>query len=270
MDRDELELISKQIRRDIIKMINKAGSGHPGGSLSATDVMTALYFEVANLSPSDPLNPNRDRIFYSKAHVTPLIYSLLARRGFFDPEKLFEFRRLKSNLQGHPFIHSLPGIESSGGSLGQGISVAVGSSITAKRMKWKHRIFCLLGDGEQQEGEVWEAYMSASHYKLDNLTIIIDKNRLEIDGFVKDVMNIDPFSDKLIAFGFEVFEVDGHDFDSILSAFDNTKTANGKPKAIIAKTVKGKGVSFMEDEAGWHGKSPDDELTRKALSELSY
>lgn len=269
MSKDELKAISKQIRRDIIQMINKAGSGHPGGSLSATDIMTALYFAVSNLNIKDTCDPDRDRIFYSKAHVTPLIYSLLARRGYFDPAKLTEFRKFKSNLQGHPYIHSLPGIESSGGSLGQGISVAVGSAITAKRMGEKHRIFCLLGDGEQQEGEVWEAYMSASHYKLDNLTIIIDKNRLEIDGFVKDVMNIDPLSDKLEAFGFEVFEVDGHDFDSILDAYEKTKSITDKPQAIIANTIKGKGVSFMEDEAGWHGKAPDDEQTKKALSELS-
>jgi len=265
---DELKDTAKQIRHDIVSMVSKAGSGHPGGSLSSTDVMTAIYFSVATIDSSNPKNPNRDRIIYSKAHVTPLIYSLLARKGFFNPEKLDTFRQFKSDLQGHPHIDCLPGIESSGGSLGQGISVAIGLALSAKLDKQNHRIYCLMGDGEHQEGEVWEAYMSASHYKLDNLTIIVDKNNLEIDGFTKDVMNIDPLHEKLSAFGLEVIEIDGHDFDSILDGFSKAKSVKGKPQVIIAHTIKGKGVSFMENEAGWHGKVPNKEETEKALSEL--
>ncbi len=265
---EELEQVSKQIRKDIVSMVHGAGSGHPGGSLSATDLMTALYFDVANIDPNNPENPNRDRIIYSKAHVTPLIYSLLARRGFFDPKDLDTFRKFKSSLQGHPHIKCLPGIESSGGSLGQGISVAIGLALAAKLDKLDHRVYCILGDGEHQEGEVWEAYMSAAHYKLDNLTIIVDKNGLEIDGFTKDVMNIDPLNKKLASFGLEVIEVDGHSFESILDGFKKAKEIKGKPQAIIADTVKGKGVSFMENEAGWHGKAPDADQIKVALSEL--
>ncbi|HOR46237.1 MAG TPA: transketolase [Caldisericia bacterium] len=265
----QLEKVGRQIRRDIIQMTALAGSGHPGGSLSATDLMAALYFEIANVDPSNPMKEDRDRIIYSKAHVTPLIYSVLARRGFFDPELLKTFRKLGSPLQGHPHIHCVPGIEMSGGSLGQGISIALGTAIAGKMDKAPWRVYCLMGDGELQEGQVWEAFMAAAHYKADNLTAIIDKNGLEIDGTTKDVMNIDPLEKKLEAFGWHIIECDGHDYGQILYAFDQAKQIKGKPQAVIAHTVKGKGVSFMENNAEWHGKAPNQVETEKALLELA-
>lgn len=267
-DIEQLKQISKQIRRDIIRMTHLAGSGHPGGSLSSTDLMTALYFCVAKVDPKQPLLDNRDRIIYSKAHITPLIYSVLARLGYFDPAILDSFRKFGSPLQGHPHIGCVPGIEMSGGSLGQGISIAAGLAAGGKMDNKPWRVFCLMGDGELQEGQVWEAFMSASHYKLDNLTIIIDKNNLEIDGPTKDVMNIDPLPDKLTAFGLKVIECDGHDFLSILNAFDLAIETKNQPQAIIAHTVKGKGVSFMENNPDWHGKAPSDQDAEKALKEL--
>lgn len=267
-DINALKSAAKQIRRDIITMISEAGSGHPGGSLSATDLMTAVYFEAANLKPDNPKWEDRDRIIYSKAHVTPLIYSVLARRGFFDPTILPTFRKLGSPLQGHPHIGCVPGVESSGGSLGQGISTALGVALAGKLDKKSWRVYSLMGDGELQEGQVWEAFMAAAHYKADNLTAIIDKNGLEIDGPVKEVMNIDPLDEKLRAFGWKVITCDGHDFQSIVTAFNDAKSTKGQPQAIIASTVKGKGVSFMENNPDWHGKAPNKEEAQKALAEL--
>jgi transketolase len=266
---ENLEGIAKQIRRDIITMTHSAGSGHPGGSMSATDLMTVLYFETAKIDPANPSMEDRDRIIFSKAHVTPLIYSVLARRGFFSPEILPTFRKLGSPLQGHPHINCVPGVESSGGSLGQGISVALGLALGAKLDKKPWHVWCVLGDGELQEGQVWEAFMAGAHYKADNLTAIIDKNGLEIDGPTKDVMNIDPLSDKLRSFGWEVIEIDGHNYDQIRNAYQRAKTLTGKPQAIIANTVKGKGVSFMENNVNWHGKAPSKDEAAKALAELA-
>lgn len=265
---ENLEAIAKQIRRDIISMTQAAGSGHPGGSLSATDLMTVLYFETANIDPKKPQMEDRDRIIFSKAHVTPLIYSVLARRGFCDPSILPTFRKLGSPLQGHPHINCIPGIESSGGSLGQGISVALGLALGAKLDSKPWRVWTVLGDGELQEGQVWEAFMAGAHYKADNLTAIIDKNGLEIDGSTKEVMNIDPLADKLRAFGWEVIEIDGHDYSQIKQAYEKAKTVKGKPQAIIANTIKGKGVSFMENNVNWHGKAPSKDEAAKALAEL--
>ncbi len=268
-DTMNLARAAKQIRRDIIEMTFAAGSGHPGGSLSSTDLMTALYFDVANVDSANPEKPDRDRIIYSKAHITPLIYSVLARRGFFDPSTLKTFRKLGSPLQGHPHINCVPGIEMSGGSLGQGLSISLGLALSGKLDKAPWRVWCLMGDGELQEGQVWEAFMAGAHYKADNLTAIIDKNGLEIDGPTKDVMNIDPLKDKLVAFGWHVIGCDGHDFTQIIQAFNEAKATKGKPTAIIANTVKGKGVSFMENNPDWHGKAPNKEEAEKALKELA-
>lgn len=265
---ENLEAVAKQIRCDIITMTQSAGSGHPGGSLSATDLMAVLYFESANIDPKKPGREDRDRIIFSKAHVTPLIYSVLARRGFCDPVILTGFRKLGSPLQGHPHIGCIPGIESSGGSLGQGISVALGLAMAGKLDKKPWRVWCVLGDGELQEGLVWEAFMAAAHYKTDNLVAIIDKNGLQIDGTTKEVMNIDPLADKLRAFGWEVIEIDGHNLTQIREAYGKAKKVDGKPVAIIANTVKGKGVSFMENNANWHGKAPSKDEAEKALAEL--
>lgn len=265
---ENLEAVAKQIRRDIITMTQSAGSGHPGGSLSATDLMAVLYFESANIDPKKPDREDRDRIIFSKAHVTPLIYSVLARRGFCDPAILTGFRKLGSPLQGHPHIGCIPGIESSGGSLGQGISVALGLAMAGKLDKKPWRVWCVLGDGELQEGLVWEAFMAAAHYKTDNLVAIIDKNGLQIDGTTKEVMNIDPLAEKLRAFGWEVIEIDGHNLNQIREAYGKAKKVDGKPVAIIANTVKGKGVSFMENNANWHGKAPSKDEAEKALAEL--
>ncbi|MCK5345703.1 MAG: transketolase, partial [Candidatus Heimdallarchaeota archaeon] len=254
--------IATKIRQDIVRMTTIAQSGHPGGSLSATDFITVLYFNFLNHRPQEPEWEDRDRMIYSKGHVTPLIYSVLARSGYFDPKELSTFRQLHSRLQGHPSKKDgLPGLESSGGSLGQNLSVAVGIALGLReRVKLKFqesqyipKVYAICGDGELQEGNIWEGVMAAAHYKLDNLVAIIDENLLQIDGRTTDVMNIDPIPEKFTAFNWHVLEMDGHDYVDIIKTLEKTKQLKDKPIAIIAHTVKGKGVSFMEDKAEWHG-----------------
>ena len=265
---DELAAMATRMRQDIVLCTTIAGSGHPGGSLSATDFLVALYFNVARHDPGNPKWAGRDRIFFSKAHITPAIYSVMALSGYFPEEDLTGFRRLGSPLQGHPNWLELPGIEMSGGSLGQGFSIAAGDALCAKIYGHDYRVFAVMGDGEQQEGSIWEAAEAAAHYCLDNLVGIVDKNGLQIDGKVCDIMKIDPLADRYRAFGWHVIETDGHDMGKILAAFDEAARTRGKPTCIIMDTVKGKGVSFMENEAGWHGRAPKLEEGMKALREL--
>jgi transketolase len=268
MTNSELQIIANEVRKDIVTAVHSAKAGHPGGSLSAADVFTYLYFEELNIDPKDPKKPNRDRFVLSKGHTAPGYYSALAERGFFPKEDLKTLRHLGSYLQGHPDMKHIPGVDMSSGSLGQGISAAVGMAISAKLRNESYRVYTLLGDGEIQEGQVWEALMFAHHYKLDNLCVIIDNNGLQIDGNVADVMSPYPIPEKLTAFGFAVKEIDGHNFDEIEAAFQEAKATKGKPFAIVMKTVKGKGVSYMEGQAGWHGKAPNDEEYEIAMTEL--
>lgn len=263
----DLENKAKQIRRLIIQMLAKAGSGHPGGSLSATDLVTALYFSVMRIKPLEPHWPDRDRFHMSKGHCCPLWYAVLAQAGYFPQEKLWTLRQLGSLLQGHPDRRT-PGIEAASGSLGQGLSISVGMSLAAKIDQKDYRVYCLMGDGEIQEGNIWEAAMAASHYKRDNLCAILDYNGFQIDGKVKDIMNLEPLVDKWRAFGWHTIEIDGHDMKQILEAYDQAKTIKGKPSIIIAHTIKGKGVSFMENTADFHGRAPTKEETEIALKEL--
>jgi len=265
---EELKVMARRMRQDIILCTTAAGSGHPGGSLSATDFLTALYFREARHDPANPKWPGRDRVFYSKAHITPAIYSVMALSGYFPEEDLVGFRKLGSPLQGHPNWLELPGIEMSGGSLGQGFSIAAGCALNAKIYNEPYRVYAIMGDGEQQEGSIWEAAESSAHYCLDNLCGIIDKNGLQIDGKVCDVMKIDPLSERYRAFGWNVIEIDGHDIAMILAAFEEARAFKGKPTVIIMDTVKGKGVSFMENECGWHGRAPKLDEGLKALREL--
>lgn len=265
----ELRLISCKIRKGIIEGVYSAKSGHPGGSLSATDLFTYLYFKEMNIDNNNPNWDDRDRFVLSKGHTAPGLYSTLANRGYFDVEDLKSLRHLDSYLQGHPNMNTVPGVDMSTGSLGQGISTAVGMAKGAKYLNKDFRVYTLLGDGEIQEGQVWEALMFASHYKLDNLCVIIDNNGLQIDGNIKDVMSPYPIVDKLQAFGFEVDYINGHDFNQLEEAFLNTRKVKDKPYAIVMKTLKGKGVSFMEDKSGWHGKAPNDEEYRIAMEELT-
>lgn len=269
MDTIELQAKAKEIRREIIKMIAAAGSGHPGGSLSAADILTVLYFDKMNLRPEQPDWPERDYFVLSKGHAAPAQYAALALRGYFPTEELQGLRKLHSRLQGHPVSSKVPGIDVSTGSLGQGVSVACGLAKGLKIDNLPNRVYTMLGDGECQEGQVWEALMFAAHYQLDNLTVIIDHNRLQIDGQVEKVMNIEPLDKKLDAFGFNVLLINGHDIEAIQKAIDNAKACHGKPTAIIANTVKGKGVSFMENQAGWHGTAPKADEAAQALQELS-
>ncbi len=263
----DLEEKAKAIRRLIVQMISKAGSGHPGGSLSSTDLITALYLSVMRIKPAEPNWPDRDRFHMSKGHCCPLWYALLAETGYFSVEKLWTLRQLGSMLQGHPDRRT-PGVEVSSGSLGQGLSVSVGMSLAVKMDKKDSRVYCLMGDGEIQEGNIWEAAMSASHYKCDNLCGILDYNGFQIDGKVKDIMNLEPIVDKWRAFGWHTVEINGHDMRQILSAYDEAKSIKGKPAIIIAHTIKGKGVSFMENVADFHGRAPTKEETIIALKEL--
>lgn len=264
----ELHNIAVQVRKDIILMLTESASGHPGGSLSATDILTALYFSVMNIDPENPKNPERDRFVLSKGHAAPALYSVLARRGFFDVKELKTLRKFGSILQGHPNMNEVPGIDMSTGSLGQGISAAVGMAIAGKIDKKDYRVYTILGDGELEEGEVWEASMSAAHYKLDNLTAFVDHNGLQIDGKITDVMSPEPVADKFKAFGWNVLNIDGHDFSEILEAVKEAKNTKGKPTMIVCKTVKGKGVSFMENAISWHGTAPNKEQCAEALKEL--
>ena len=264
----ELEDKAKQIRRLIIEMLAKAGSGHPGGSLSAADLVTALYFHVLRFNAQDPLWPDRDRFHMSKGHCCPLWYAVLAESGYFPKEKLSTLRQLGSILQGHP-ARGTPGVESASGSLGQGLSIALGMSLAARVDKKDYRVYVLLGDGEVQEGNIWEAAMACGHFACSNLCAILDSNGCQIDGKCEDIMGLEPLAAKWQAFGWHVIEINGHDMQQILSAYAQAKTIKDKPTIIIARTVKGKGVSFMEGVIGFHGKAPTAEEARRALEELA-
>ncbi len=263
----ELEEKAKQIRRLIIQMLAKAGSGHPGGSLSSADLIAALYFKVLRHDPKNPNWPQRDRFQMSKGHCCPLWYAVLAESGYFPMNNLWTLRQMGSMLQGHPDRRT-PGVEVASGSLGQGLSVALGMSLAAKMDKKDYRVYVLLGDGEIQEGNIWEAAMAASHYKCDNLCAILDYNGFQIDGKTKDIMNLEPMVAKWQAFGWHAIEIDGHNMPQILSAYDEAKTVKAKPSIIIAHTIKGKGVSFMENVVDFHGRAPTKEEAEKALKEL--
>ena len=269
MDKLKLMKTANEIRKGIVTSVHSAKAGHPGGSLSAAEIFTYLYFEELNVDPEDPKKPDRDRFVLSKGHTAPGLYAALAERGFFPKEDLVTLRHTGSYLQGHPDMKCIPGVDMSSGSLGQGISAAVGMAIAAKLSGDDYRVYTLLGDGEIQEGQVWEAFMFAHHYKLDNLCVIIDNNGLQIDGAVDKVMSPYPIPDKLKAFGFAVKEIDGHDFDQMEAAFAEAKATKGVPFAIVMKTTKGKGVSFMEGQVGWHGKAPNDEEYKIAMDELT-
>ena len=258
-----------QIRKSIVDMIFHSQSGHPGGSLSSVDILNYLYFKEMNIDPSDAKCPNRDRFVLSKGHAAPVLYATLAERGFFSKELLSTLRKLDSPLQGHPDSKKVPGVDVSTGSLGQGVSNAVGLAMGAKLDDSAARIYTILGDGELQEGLVWEAVMAAAHYKLDNLVVIVDNNGLQIDGKNEDVINLGSISDKFESFGFNVIEIDGHDYEQIAKAFNNARTTKDAPTAIIAKTIKGSGVSFMENQAGWHGIAPNADQLATAIEELS-
>lgn len=263
----ELEEKARQIRRLIIKMLSLAGSGHPGGSLSSTDIVTCLYFSVMRHNPKNPQWPQRDRFHLSKGHCCPLWYAVLAESGYFPEEELWTLRNLGSNLQGHPDWRT-PGVDVASGSLGQGLSVAIGMALAARLDQATFRIYCLLGDGEIQEGQVWEAAMAAAHFRCDNLCAILDYNGYQIDGKVKDIMNLEPLTEKWQAFGWHTINIDGHNIAEILDAFEQVKAIKGKPAIIIAKTIKGKGVSFMENVVDFHGRAPTEEEAKKALEEL--
>ncbi len=265
----ELQKKALDIRKGIVTAVHSAKSGHPGGSLSATDIFTYLYFEEMNIDPANPKAEDRDRFVLSKGHVAPGLYSTLANRGYFPVEDLKTLRHTGSYLQGHPDMKHIPGVDMSSGSLGQGLSCAVGMALAAKLQGKEYRTYCLCGDGEIQEGQIWEAAMFAGHRNLDNLVVIVDNNNLQIDGKISDVCSPYPIDKKFEAFNFHVINVDGNDFDSLRAAFEEAKATKGMPTAIVAKTIKGKGVSFMEDNAGWHGKAPNDDEYATAMEELN-
>ena len=269
MNKLELLKTANEIRKGIVSSVHSAKAGHPGGSLSATEVFTYLYFEEMNIDPKNPTDPDRDRFVLSKGHTAPGLYSTLAERGYFPKEDLLTLRHLGSYLQGHPDMKHIPGVDMSSGSLGQGISAAVGMALSAKMDGKAYRVYTLLGDGEIQEGQVWEAAMFAGARKLDNLVVIVDNNGLQIDGNIADVCSPYPIDKKFEAFNFHVINVaDGNDFDQLKAAFDEAKATKGMPTAIVMKTVKGKGVSYMENNAGWHGKAPNEEEYKIAMEEL--
>jgi transketolase len=279
---EDIEAVAKRTRRHIITMLAAAGSGHPGGSLSAVEILSALYFRILRHNPAAPLWPDRDRFILSKGHAVPVLYAVLAECGYFPEEELMTLRKLGSRLQGHAFayfppgteglcapIQSPPGIEMCAGSLGQGLSYSIGQALAARLDGRGYRVYCLMGDGELDEGQVWEAAMAAAHYALDNLVAIIDRNRIQNDGFVDDIMRTDPLPAKWQSFGWRVIEVDGHNVSQLIDAFEAAKTVKGKPTVIIAHTIKGKGVSFMENTAIWHGRAPTPEEAERALAELA-
>ena len=268
MNKLELMKTANEIRKGIVTALHSAKAGHPGGSLSATEIFTYLYFEEMNVDPKDPKKADRDRFVLSKGHTAPGLYSTLAQKGFFPKEDLVTLRHTGSYLQGHPDMKHIPGVDMSSGSLGQGISAAVGMAIAGKLDNADYRVYTLLGDGEIQEGQVWEASMLAAHRKLDNLVVIVDNNNLQIDGAITEVNSPYPIDKKFEAFNFHVINIDGNDFGQIDAAFKEAKTVKGQPTAIIAKTVKGKGVSFMENQVGWHGKAPNDEEYKIAMEDL--
>ena len=265
----ELKRIATDIRLGVVEAVFNAKSGHPGGALSSADILACLYFSEMRIDPTNPKNPDRDRFVLSKGHSCPGLYATLAERGYFDKKELKLFRHTGALLQGHPDMKAIAGVDMSAGSLGQGFSAACGMALSAKIDNKDYRTYTLIGDGESQEGQIWEAVMFAAHYKLDNLCLIIDNNGLQIDGKVADVMNTMPYESKLLTFGWNVITIDGHNFEEILAAFDNAKATKGKPTVIVAKTTKGKGVSFMEDQAGWHGKAPNEEQYNQAVAELT-
>jgi transketolase len=267
-DVNELEKVANNIRISIIQEVYNGKSGHPGGSLSCADILTVLYFNQMNINPKEPKSPSRDRFVLSKGHASPALYATLAEREYFDKKELITFRGIDSILQGHPDMKHVPGVDMSTGSLGQGLSCANGMALSSKLNKDGNRVYCLVGDGEIEEGQIWEAAMSASHYKLDNLCLIVDNNNLQIDGSIEEVMSSYPIDSKFESFGFNVINVDGHNMQELIDAFNKAKTVKGKPTAIIAKTIKGKGVSFMENQVGWHGKAPNEEQYNMAMKEL--
>ena len=267
-EKKQLQCIAAKVRMGIIESTHGAKAGHPCGSLSATEMFTYLYFKEMNIDPKNPKAENRDRFVLSKGHTAPGLYATLAHRGFFPVEDLPTLRHIDSYLQGHPNMNTVPGVDMSTGSLGQGISVAVGMALGAKHQNKDFRVYTLLGDGEIQEGQVWEACMAAAHYKLDNLVVIVDNNGLQIDGNIADVMSPYPIFDKLVAFGFHTIAIDGHDFDAIEGALKKARQVKGQPTAIVMSTIKGKDVSYMENDAGWHGKAPNDAEYEVAMTEL--
>lgn len=267
-DIDKLKKVSVEVRKNIIKMVTEASSGHPGGSLSAVEILVSLYFNKMNIDVNNPDDLNRDRFVLSKGHASPLLYSILAERGFIKKEDLMTFRKINSRLQGHPNMREVPGVDMSTGSLGQGMSCAIGMALASRLDKKDYRVFVLLGDGEIEEGQVWEASMAASFYKLNNLIAFLDYNGLQIDGALSEVMSPEPIADKFRAFGWNVLEIDGHDFNKILDSIDIAYDSQDKPTMIVCKTIKGKGVSFMENQVAWHGTAPNKEQCEKALLEL--
>ena len=259
---------AREIRKHVVRMVGAASSGHPGGSLSAADIVTVLYFNEMNIRPDDPKWPDRDRFVLSKGHAAPVLYAALAEAGYFPAEELVTLRRIDSRLQGHPSIRSTPGVEMSTGSLGQGLSAACGMAIAAKLDGAAWRVYALLGDGELEEGQIWEAVMTAAHRRLDNLTAFVDANGLQIDGPVADIKSMERIGDRFAAFGWHVVEIDGHDIPAIMAALAEARNTQGRPTAIVARTVKGKGVSFMENQVGWHGTAPKPDQVQAALAEL--
>ncbi len=267
-EKKSLQITACKVRMDVIEGVYHAKSGHPGGSLSAADIYTYLYFKEMRIDPQNPRDPERDRFVLSKGHTCPGLYGALAERGYFSREEMKGFRHIGSMLQGHPNMNDTPGVDMSSGSLGQGISAACGMALAAKLDNKDYRVYTLLGDGELEEGQVWEAAMFAGHKKLDNLCVIVDNNGLQIDGPISEVGGPEPIDEKFRAFGFDVQTIDGHDFDAIEAAFNHAKTVKGKPSVIIAKTIKGKDVSFMENQVGWHGTAPNAEQYEIAMEDL--
>lgn len=267
-DIEGLKKIAQNIRKGIIEAVYNGKSGHPGGSLSIADIMTVLYFNEMNIDKENPQYENRDRLVLSKGHCAPALYSTLANYGFFDIEELKTLRNIESRLQGHPDMKHIPGVDMTTGSLGQGLSVANGMAISGKLDNKDYRVYCILGDGEIEEGQIWEAAMASSKYKLDNLCVIVDNNNLQIDGTIEEVMSSYPIDEKFRSFGFQIINIDGNDIEEILKAFEVAKNVKEKPTCIIAKTIKGKGVSFMENQVGWHGKAPNKEQYEQAIKEL--
>ena len=268
MDIKSMEERAKVIRRHVVRMLGRGGSGHPGSSLSTVDLLVTLFYNKLKHNPQQPAWPDRDRFVMSKGHGCPALYAVLAEMGYFGVDKLDTLRQFGSMLQGHPCMKTTPGIEISGGSLGQGLSVGLGIALAAKLDKKDYRTYVMLGDGEIEEGQVWEAAMAASHYKADNLCAIIDQNGLQIDGFIHEIMSSYPIPDKWRGFGWHVIEINGHDYKAILSAYDEAEKIKGRPTVIVAKTIKGKGVSFMENQVDWHGKAPSKDEAERALAEL--
>ena len=268
LSNQQLAIKANEARILGLTMVHDAASGHPGGSMSCLDLVTALYFNVMHVDTQNPQDPDRDRFVMSKGHCSPALYPVLALRGFFPVDELHMFRRIDGHMSGHVEMHHVRGVDMSTGSLGQGVSAAVGMALGGKLNHKDYRVYAVMGDGELDEGQGWEAFMSAAKYKLDNLCVIVDVNGLQIDGATKDVMPLDPLDQKFAAFGFHVITINGHDFDQILSAYQQAAATKGQPTVILAKTVKGKGISFMENDAGWHGKAPNDEQLAQAVSEL--